>query len=322
MPTVLRSTYVPPFLFSNGHIQSIYPTLFRNVKPVAYRRERIDTPDGDFLDIDWLKAGSRRLAILSHGLEGNTDRAYMHGMARAVNHCGWDVLAWNFRGCSGEANRQLRFYHSGATEDLDTVVQHAVRTGNFDTIIMIGFSMGGNLTLKYIGERGNALSTLIQGAVAFSVPCDLKSSAMEMAKKTNRIYMQRFLRLLHEKVQAKMRLYPGKIDDHHFDEIRDFKGFDDRYTAPLHGFKNAEDYWSKASCKSFLSGITIPTLLVNAKNDPFLGEACFPYETAAVNPKFFLEVPESGGHVGFIRFNREGLYWSEKRAIKFIESLN
>ncbi|MBX7150909.1 alpha/beta fold hydrolase [bacterium] len=319
MPTVFRSTYVPPFLFSNGHIQSIYPTLFRKVTPVAYVRERIDTPDGDFLDIDWLRRGSRRLVILSHGLEGNTDRAYMRGMARIVNGYGWDVLAWNFRGCSGEVNRQLRFYHSGATEDLDAVVHHAISMKSYDTIIMIGFSMGGNLTLKYIGERGHTLSPLIKRAVAFSVPCDLKSSAIEMAKKTNQIYMNRFLRLLHEKVRAKMRLYPGKIDDHRFDEIRDFKGFDDRYTAPLHGFKDAEDYWAKASCKSFLHAVTIPTLLVNAKNDPFLGESCFPYE-ATSNPNFFLEIPNSGGHVGFIRFNSDGIYWSEKRAIEFIES--
>ncbi|NUM79287.1 alpha/beta fold hydrolase [bacterium] len=319
MPMVSRSTYVPPFLFSNGHIQSIYPTLFRKVKSVSYTRERIDTPDGDFIDIDWLKNGSGRLAILSHGLEGNTDRAYMHGMARALSGQGWDALAWNFRGCSGEMNRQLRFYHSGATEDLDAVVQHAIRTDRYDAIVMIGFSMGGNLTLKYIGERGEALPPPIQRAVAFSVPCDLKSSAIEMAKKTNQIYMKRFLRLLHEKVRAKMQQFPEKIDDENFETIRDFQGFDDRYTAPLHGFEDAEDYWAKASCKSFLKNIRIPSLLVNAQNDPFLGKECFPYEAAAANSNFFLEVPRSGGHVGFIRFNSDGMYWSEKRAMEFIE---
>ena len=319
MPIIERSSYVPPLLFRNGHIQTIFPSLFRKVRGIQYDRERIFTPDEDFLDLDWSRVGANRLAVISHGLEGNSGRSYVRGMVRAVNRSGWDALAWNMRGCSGEPNLTLRFYHSGATNDLNAVIEHVVDQRQYDSIALIGFSLGGNLTFKYLAERSEELEPYLSRAAACSVPCDLRAGSMKMARFNNRIYMKRFTRLLHEKIKAKKRLMPGKIDDKDYHLVRTFKDFDDRYTAPIHGFKDAEDYWRQASSKQFLSDISIPTLLVNARNDPFLSQPCYPIEEATANPNFFLEMPESGGHVGFISFGKRGEYWFESRVVEFLE---
>lgn len=285
-----------------------------------YQRQRIDTPDNDFLDLDWVRTGSRRLAVVAHGLEGDSRRHYMLGMVKALSKRGWDVVAWNARGCSGEPNRAPRFTHSGATEDLETVLARFLSIGGYSEIALLGFSLGGNLTLKYLGERGSGLDRRIKAAVAFSVPCDLFSGCTALAKPANQIYMRRFLATLHDKIRALMKLMPGKIDDQGYEKMRTFKDFDDRYTAPLHGFKDAEDYWRQCSCKPYLKFIQIPTLLVNARNDPFLADPCYPVEEARQNPNLHLEMPTSGGHVGFVSFNHDGEYWSETRAAAFLSA--
>jgi predicted alpha/beta-fold hydrolase len=321
MALISQSTYVAPFLFGNAHLQTVFPVLFRRVRGVHYRRERISTPDEDFLDLDWSAVGSERLVILSHGLEGDSRRSYVLGMVRAFNRHGWDALAWNMRGCSGEPNRKLRFYHSGATEDLHTVIEQVIAHYAYGTIVLVGFSLGGNVTLKYLGERGDRVNPLISGAVAFSVPCDLADSAEQTDRLRNRIYMIRFLRMLHRKIRAKMVLMPDEISDTGYHLIKTFRDFDERYTAPMHGFENAEDYWRRASCKGLLPTIAIPALLVNARNDPFLGERCYPRREAERSANLFLEMPASGGHVGFVAFNRNGEYWSESRALSFLNAL-
>ena len=318
MPVIHQSSYRPPFLFNNGHLQTLYPSMARKVDGVVYQRERIFTPDDDFLDLDWSRAGSRKLAVLSHGLEGHTGRPYMVGMARMLNQHGWDVLAWNYRACSGEINRRLRMYHNGCIDDLDCVVRHGLKNGAYEQAAMIGFSLGGNLTLMYLGSKGSVLDPHIQGAVAFSVPCDLKAGALELAKARNYIYMKQFLVSLHEKIKLKMEQMPGVINDDGYDRIRDFKGFDDRYTAPINGFKDAEDYWFKCSSGRFLHTITVPTLIVNALDDPFLAPSCYPVAQAEQNRYVHLEMPLSGGHVGFVQFNADGSYWSENRTVEFL----
>ena len=318
MPVVANSTYVPPPLLANGHLQTILPTLFRRVSGVVYVRERISTPDDDFLDLDWAANGSKRIAVIAHGLEGDSKQAYVLGMVRALVRSGWDAVVWNARGCSGEPNRVLRFTHSGATGDLDAVVTHVLAARDYPEVALMGFSLGGNLTLKYLGERGQEIHPRIRKAVAFSVPCDLQSGSGKLAAPINQIYMRRFLLSLRGKIRAKMLTMPGKIDDHDYAQLRTFKDFDDRYTAPIHGFADAEDYWRKCSCGGFLKGISIPTLLINARNDPFLAPACFPVAEAEANPNLVLEMPISGGHVGFITFNRQGQYWSETRAVSFL----
>ncbi|MEM8868081.1 MAG: alpha/beta fold hydrolase [Verrucomicrobiota bacterium] len=286
---------------------------------VTGSRERVPTPDGDFLDLDWATPyQGGRLAILTHGLEGHSRGAYTQGMARALLRAGWDVLAWNFRGCSGCPNLKLQSYHSGATGDLVNVLHHVEQSRDYETVSLIGFSLGGNLMLKYLGETANNLDPRIQQAVAFSVPCDLKESAYQLETPANRIYMRRFLKSLRAKVREKMERFPGQIEDHDLDQIRTFAQFDDAYTAPIHGFKDAHDYWAQSSCKQYLEQITIPTLLVNAADDPFLTPACYPMDQAKQNPSLHLECPSHGGHIGFIQFNQSGDYWSEQRTVEFL----
>ena len=314
MPLLASSTYRPPWGLANGHLQTILPVLFRRVVPITRERERIETPDGDFLDLDWNRAHrSDSLVIITHGLEGNSTNASVQGMASAFHHAGWDSLAWNLRGCSGEMNRLLRTYHSGAWEDLQCVIEHAA--GEYQHIALVGFSIGGNLTLKYLGDRGSVIHPVIKGAVAFSVPCDLASSALVLESRVNSIYMNHFMRDLRRKIREKAATFPKGISMEGLDQIRTFREFDGTYTAPLNGFLSAEDYWARASSKPSLVGITVPTLLVNALNDPFLGAECFPREEAEANPHLFLELPESGGHLGFITLGLE--YWSETRAVEF-----
>ncbi|MGB6067105.1 MAG: alpha/beta fold hydrolase [Desulfomonilaceae bacterium] len=320
MPVINPSSYSPPMLCSNRHFQTIMPSLLRKVAGVNYRRERITTPDDDFLDLDWSTRGTDRLAIVLHGMEGDSSRSYVQGMVKAVNHAGWDAVALNFRGCSGECNRKRRFYHSGDTQDLHTVISHIIAGNRYSNLALIGFSLGGNVILKYLGERGTCLHPFIRRAVAFSVPCDLTGCEENITKAAGGIYLKRFLRLLHKKIKMKQRIMPDLVNDNGYSKIRTLKEFDDRYTAPLHGFKDALDYYEKSSSKQFIPGISIPTLLVNSADDPFLAEDSYPVQEARESEFFFLELPKFGGHVGFIAFERSGQYWSESRAIAFLNN--
>lgn len=318
MPLIENSIYRAPSWLPGGHLQTIYPALFRRLPHVTVRRERLELPDGDFVDLEWAEQGRPRLAILSHGLEADTRTDYIQGMAAALIRHGWDVLAWNFRGCGDEPNRLLRMYHSGATEDLHAVISHAILRHPAERIDLIGFSLGGNLTLKYLGEGPAELPQRLHRAAAFSVPCDLACSSRQLALRANRIYMERFLRKMRCKVRAKDRRFPDQLDLAGLGQIRTFQEFDDRYTAPLHGFADAADYWARNSCGQFLRAIRLPTLLVNARNDPFLGPGCYPSEEAAASTTFHFEAPAEGGHVGFIPPRGSGEYWSEARAVEFL----
>jgi uncharacterized protein len=337
MPLITPSTYQPPVLLPGAHRQTIVPSLFRRVPVPLYQRERIATPDDDFLDLDWAVATTgepatapRPLVILSHGLEGDSTRQYVTGQVRLLTAHGYDCLAWNFRSCSGELNRQLRFYHSGATDDLDLVVQHAIGRGYTD-ISLVGFSLGGNLLLKYLGDgpahrRGTAaLPVAVRRAVAFSVPLDLAASSTRLDRGFSRVYLRRFLRQLGVKVRAKAALFPGQISAVGYDRITTFNQFDDRYTAPLHGFRDAQDYYAQNGAARFLDGITVPTLLINARNDPFLAPTCFPEDRLRGMTRVFGEFPAQGGHCGFPtgRSRAElltGPYWSERRTLAFLQT--
>jgi predicted alpha/beta-fold hydrolase len=316
--------YRAPLWLRNGHSLSIYPSLFRKIDSRFLQADKIETSDGDFLNLDWgyckdATQPSNKLVILSHGLEGHSRRHYMTGMAKAVMEQGWDALGWNFRSCGGEMNRHLRFYHSGATEDLDAVIQYALKKGCYDQIALVGFSMGGNLSLVYLGERGEQVHPAIKKAAVFSVPCDLADSSAQLARPQNFIYMRRFLKSLKQKMVDKQKRFPDKIDLKGYRNIKNFKEFDDRYTAPIHGFKSAEHYWHSCSSKHFIEHIRVPTLIVNAKDDPFLGAACYPKSEVSKNPLVSLEIPVSGGHVGFVSFNPFNMYWSEQRVVQFLK---
>jgi predicted alpha/beta-fold hydrolase len=314
------TSYRSPSLLFNAHLETIFPSLFRKVEGVFYQRERIKTSDDDFIDLDWLKNNSKKLVIISHGLEGNSHRAYMKGMARAFYQAGFDALCWNFRGCSEEMNHQLRFYHSGATDDLDLVVQHAIGQ-RYTEIYLIGFSLGGNLTLKYLGERGATTYPQLKGCVTFSVPLDLHASSIQISQPSNWIYSRRFLKALKKKVIEKSKARK-EINIGGIEKINKLMDFDDRFTAPIHGFTSALVYYQQCSAIRFINDIKIPTLIVNAKNDPFLSKECYPDALLNNHPYVTFESPEHGGHVGFTLFNQNGLYWSELRALNFIQSIS
>ncbi|WP_375437047.1 YheT family hydrolase [uncultured Hymenobacter sp.] len=321
MPLIAHSRYQPPFYLFNGHLQTIVPSLLRTVPEVHYERERVETEDGDFLDLDWSRISDRTidtLCIVSHGLEGDAGRPYVRGMVRALNKAGFDALAWNYRSCSGEMNRLLRSYHLGDTDDLDFVVRYALGSTRYRRVYLTGFSAGGNVTLKYLGEKPERVPQEIQRAAVFSVPTDLKSSSLQIGRLENRIYLNRFLKSLRKKMREKAVLLPDQVDINGLDELIDFPQFDARFTAPMHGFKSAEDYYEHASSGRYLSNIRIPTLLVNAQNDPFLPPSCFPRDLAARSEFVFLETPQEGGHVGFGEGSPDGEYYSERRAVEFL----
>lgn len=304
--------YRRPALLFNKHIETIYPAIVRRVPFIAPSYQRIPTPDSDFLDLEWYEHQSKKLVIISHGLEGNSQRAYVRGMARAFVSHGFDALTWNYRGCGNEMNRQPRFYHSGATDDLDGVVQHAIRQQQYEFICLVGFSLGGNLTLKYLGEPYASKSS-IHKAVAISVPLDLDSSCTALSTVANKMYVNRFLRSLKKKVSTKAQIMSLPIETN-LTKINTLRQFDDVVTAPLHGFRDASDYYAKNSSINFLSDIKSPTLIINALNDPFLSPACYPKSN---NPNIKTLWPRHGGHVGFTSFNKNGLYWSELQALNF-----
>ena len=299
----------------NGHIQTIVPAILGRRIALPFDRERITTSDGDFLDIDWLRASSDRLLIISHGLEGNSRRPYMLGMANIFFSQGWDVVSWNFRSCSGEMNRRPVFYHSGATADLETVISHTAR--NYAEVYLVGFSLGGNLTLKYLGED-HPSTPKITKAVAISVPLDLSGSSDKIGQRENILYANRFLRTLKWKIIQKARVFP-EIQVKNLDKIKTLRQFDDVYTGPLHGFEGADDYYAKCSSLGFLPKIAAKVLILNAKNDPFLSSSCYPDEIGTQLTRVFMEFPDNGGHVGFAPRKITDIFWSEKRAFEFLE---
>ena len=320
MPVLPKPEYCPLSPLKNGHVHTIYPTLFRPRPKAVPVRERIDTPDGDFLDIDWHLAdapGPKPVAIISHGLEGNARKKYPLGMARHMNQLGFDAVCLNFRCCSGSPNRLPRLYHSGITDDLDTVVRHAAKKG-YECIFLIGFSIGGNQTLKYLGEDPNRVPEQVRAEVSFSVPCDLAGSACRLDSTANRFYLPYFMKGLRYKIRIKAGMFPSLLDCRDLHKVRTFHEFDNRFTAPMNGFRNAEDYYSRASCKQFLKNIRVPSLIVQANDDPFLSSSCYPHQEAGKNAYLFLEIPRYGGHVGFHLPGRENIYWSEYRAEEFL----
>ncbi|MBA3647924.1 MAG: alpha/beta fold hydrolase [Chitinophagales bacterium] len=316
MPLV-RSAYKNPWYLPTADLQTIVPNIFRVVKGVVYKRERISTPDSDFLDIDWLSNKSANIALLIHGLEASAHSMYIKGMAKALSKQGWCVAAMNLRGCSGYPNVQPRSYHSGSTEDVKTVVDHILKSHQCKNLVIVGFSLGGNLVLKYLGENGTAIPAVISKAVTISVPADLRACAEFLDRNALSIYKNRFLKSLKQKAIKHLPNDSFTLDRRDIDKVHSLVDFDDLYTAPLYGFRNAYDYYAKCSGKNFIQGITVPTLILNARNDPFFTDACLPVEECTYHSGVFLEAPDKGGHVGFSMENPYG-YYSEMRTLNFL----
>lgn len=320
MPVIEKSSYpAPPFFQFNGHLQTIMPALTRKVE-ISYERERLELPDGDFLDLDWSDAGSRQLVILSHGLEGNSDRHYIKGMGLYFFDQGWDVLAWNCRSCSGEMNRNARLYNHGEIEDIATVITHALKTKDYTHIALVGFSMGGSITLKYLGVHGKTIPDAICTGIAFSSPCDLKASVDALEYPENFIYRRRFARSLRAKIEQKAAQFPGIVDLSNFEKVKCWEDFDNFFSAPINGYTDARDFYNQASAKNYMDGITVPALLVNAQNDPILLPACSPVELCKKHPLVYLEMPRKGGHVGF-SLAKKPFTWAEYRAFQFVKEM-
>lgn len=324
MPVVYQPVYTAPFWLPGGHAQTIGPRLFCFVPRLPFHRERIETPDNDFFLLDWLFVSgsanslSAKVAILSHGLEGDSTRSYMRAMAIELNRRGWDVAARNLRFCGGPMNRLPTMYHSGETADLATTVKLCEGRG-YGSIALIGFSIGGNQTLKYLGEKPGEVPGVVKAGVGVSVPCDLAGCSTVLDLPSNRIYMEYFMRTLREKIRRKHAAFPCVFSLKGLDAIKTFKAFDDAYTAPLYGFSGAEDYWAKASSAPHLGAIAVPALVLNARNDPFLSPSCFPEEIAARSSRLTLLVPEQGGHVGFPTRYGKTVGWLERTIAGFLD---
>ena len=313
---IISADYSPRFPFNLGHFNTIYSAFFRKTVPLSFQRKRIETPDNDFFDVDFIENGSNKIAVLCHGLEGSSASKYIQTTAALLADKGYAIAAMNYRFCSGEINRQLVTYHSGRTEDLHTLVTHLLP--HYASIYLIGFSLGGNLVLKYNGEGIFPLSPKIKATVAISVPVDLHSSSLKLQERQNLLYTWRFIYTLSKKIHLKHKQYPNEVDVKLLKRVKKLTDFDEYYTSQLNGFKDARDYDSKASCKQFLLSIKKPSLLINALDDPFLSPSCFPYEEAENNPNFYLMCPKHGGHVGFI--SKGKYYWSEQQILAFLET--
>ncbi|WP_081208391.1 YheT family hydrolase [Salegentibacter sediminis] len=318
---LIETTYTAPRIFRNAHFSTIYASSLRKVAFSTTQRNRIELEDGDFLDLDrsYSSEKNNRLVILLHGLAGNAQRPYMKAMARIFKEDGWDTAAMNLRGCSEEMNRLYRSYNAGATEDLEAVISHILKGNQYDEIVLVGFSLGGNLMLKYLGENVKIPSE-IKSAVAVSTPCDLGGSLEEISKPRNIIYSKRFIRNLKKELFKRHLAFPERITKKEIDGCKTLRDIDELYTSRAHGYKNAADYYQKCSSLQFLPNVQIPTLIINAENDSFLSATCYPIEIAENSETLHLEIPAHGGHVGFIQ-NKES-YYHEERALEFIQGFS
>jgi predicted alpha/beta-fold hydrolase len=293
---------------------------------VMYRRERLGTPDGDFLDLDWLspqpKPPNAPLMLVLHGLEGSSQAKYVLGVLSEAAARGWDGVAVNFRSCSGELNRLSRFYHSGETGDLDWVVATVVARWPDRPLVLVGYSLGGNVLLKWLGERGEKVPEQVQAAAAVSVPYDLGEAAYRVDHGFGRVYGQVFLRTLKAKALAKAVRFPGLVDARLVRGLTSFAEFDEHVTAPIHGFAGAQDYWTRSSCLPWLEQIRRPTLLISASDDPFLPSDYLPRKAVARSSWLEADFPERGGHVGFVQgpWPWRASYWVDRRAVTYLDA--
>lgn len=317
---IIESSFKSSFPINNGHLETIIPYYFRKVEDPHYQRERLELADGDFLDLDWVISGNKKLVVISHGLEGSSRSTHIKGQVHSLEKNGYDVLVWNCRGCSGETNRLLRSYHSGISSDLNLVMSSVC--SRYEEVYLLGHSMGGNITLKYLAEKGEDLPSQIKGAFVLSTPMCLKSSSYALAKGFNKVYTKHFISSLVKKVEQKNKLFNDS--NYNLSQIKNFKSFqefDDLITAPIHGFKDALDYWTQCSTFNHLSKISCATLIVNALNDPFLDGNCYPLEQVKNLSQVYLEIPDQGGHVGFLHKSSHNKYWNELRALEFFSGL-
>ncbi|HUM16989.1 MAG TPA: alpha/beta fold hydrolase [Candidatus Nitrosotalea sp.] len=311
--------YRPPFWYRGRHLQTLWGPLFRHWRRPPVRRERLETPDGDFLDLDWVEgaSGDAPLVLILHGLEGSSRSHYARGLLLGAKRLGWRGAVLHFRSCSGEVNRLARLYHSGETTDLEWVVGHLRERDGATRIGVVGISLGGNVALKWLGERGEAAE--VAAAVAISTPFDLAACATVLDRGFNRaVYTTSFLRTMKAKIRMKRHLYDGEIDLSAVLGSRTFREYDRFFTAPLNGFADERDYWTRASSGPYLDGIRRPTLLISAVNDPFMPSESLPRAAVERSPWLEAAFVAQGGHVGFLDGPLGASSWAERRALAFL----
>lgn len=317
---IVESRFKPPFYFRKGFIATVYSGLFRKVD-LQQSRERLELSDGDFIDLDWSYATKKsdKVIVLLSGLEGHGQRPYLTGAAKLFNQNGIDAISVNFRGNSGEPNRKYQAYHSGATDDLHSIIMHAINNKGYNSIYLKGISLGGNMALKYLGERDD-LPVEVKAGIAVSVPCSLEHSSRKLHSLGNKLFHDRFRDSLINSLKIKQSKFPDQLSLEEIETIKTLKDFDEVYTSKAHGFEDALDYYRKSSCRQYLPNLKVPSLIINALNDGFLTPECFPVKEAKNNPNLYLEMPKYGGHVGFI--NHGGFYYNEKRALEFVNQVD
>ncbi|MBC7409064.1 MAG: alpha/beta fold hydrolase [Arcicella sp.] len=314
---ILQSSYLPSNIWRNPHVSTIYPSVFRKVNGIDYNRERLELSDGDFLDIDWSKSSENniKLAIFTHGFLGNSTRPYVLGGVKAFNLVNYDALVWNHRGLGGENNRFEKITTHGSSGDLEEVINYVLSKKKYTEIILVGYSKGGNISLKYAGEKSENIPIQIKKIIAISSPTDLQGSVDVMGK--HGFYSERFKTKLVKFLLNRSAM----IDNQMLKDFSTFKyldDFTDNYIAPLHGFKNGREYYEQCAAMNVVDKIRVPTFILNAKNDPVLSESCAMLEVAKKSDYIFSELPKYGGHCGFYQPNSDELYWGDRRMIEFV----
>lgn len=314
----------PPAWPRGPHLQTLVARLLRPTRSVRFRRERWETPDGDFLDLDFAgeaEADERSPVVLVlHGLEGCSDSGYVRQLCAELAARGMRAAALNFRSRGGEPNRLRRFYHSGETGDTAFVLGRLRERWPRVPIGAVGFSLGGNALVKLLGERGEAARELLDAAVAVSVPYDLAAGADALEEGLGRMYTAYFLRSLRRSVRSKQEARGHDYGLEELSDVRSLRAFDDAFTAPVHGFRDADDYYRRSSAARFLPEVRVPTLVIQARDDPFLPESALPLDAIRSNPWIVDAVSRRGGHVGFL----EGVvpwrprFWAEEAAADFL----
>lgn len=325
MPPFQPTPYKPSKWLPGGHMQTIFGRFVRKKRGIIFHRRRINTPDGDFLDLDFPEVAgyplpeNAPLVLLLHGLEGSARRSYAYETYRQLAKLGIRSVGMNYRSCSGEINRVARFYHSGATDDVALVLSTLMDWFPHNRRGLIGFSLGANITLKFLGEQGRAGENWVQAAVAISPPFDMKKSAALLEQGFSRLYVRYFLRSLHKKVLAKADILEPVVDLEKVLAAQTFREFDEAGTAPLGGFQSADDYYEQCSTAQFLPQIQVPTLLIRALDDPLFAPDDVPYGTIAANLFLTSGIVPKGGHLGFVEGGwRQLACWAEREASRFL----
>lgn len=324
--------YRAPLWLPNRHVQTIVPALFARRPAITFRRERWDTPDGDFIDLDWvvhdgkpasatpskIPADDAPLFVLFHGLEGGSTSHYAATLMAAARESGWHGVVPHFRSCSGPLNRLPRFYHLADSNEVDWILRR-LRASHRGPIVAAGVSLGGNVLLRWLGERREDASPVLSAAAAISTPIDVHAGGRALSQGFGMIYTRSFLKTLKQKAEQKLAQFPGLFDRDAMLASRTMYDFDNVVTAPLHGFRDTNDYWSRATTRPLLPGIAVPTLVLNARNDPFLPAEALPARhevSAAVE----LDQPEHGGHAGFMTGPFPGrIDWLSRRVLGYME---